>query len=210
MPITIIIADDHPIFRKGLADTIASNSEFEIVGQANNGNEALKLIITLKPDIALLDINMPELTGLDVAAKALANSTTTKFIILTLHKEVNYYLKALQIGVMGYVLKDDAIASIKACIEAVAKGEAFISKEFKNVNEANEKSPIEKYKLTATELIILKLVAQGKSSNEISDVLFISPKTIDNHRSNITKKIGLEGKNALVKFTLQNKEWFLD
>jgi DNA-binding NarL/FixJ family response regulator len=208
MAITIIIADDHPIFRKGLAETIATNPLFTIIGQASNGNEALKLIIDLKPNIAILDINMPELSGLDVASKALANNVSTKFIILTLHREASYFLSAQQIGVMGYVLKDDAIGNIEHCIEAVSQNKTFISAEFNAVIENPEKKALDAYQLTATEELILKLVAQGKSSNEIADVLFLSPKTIDNHRSNITKKIGLEGKNALVKFTLQHKDWF--
>ncbi len=208
MAITIIIADDHPIFRKGLAETIAANPLFTIVGQANNGNEALKLITSLKPTIAVLDINMPELSGLDVASKAIANNVSTKFIILTLHKEASYFLRAQQIGVMGYVLKDDAIGNIEQCIEVVSQNKTFISAEFSTVISNPEKNALDAYQFTATEAIILKLVAQGKSSNEIADVLFISPKTIDNHRSNITKKIGLEGKNALVKFTLQHKDWF--
>lgn len=203
---TIIIADDHPIFRKGLVEVIKSISTFEIVGEATTGSEALNLIKTKHPDIALVDINMPVLTGLDVARQILASKNKTNFIILTLHKEKHYFEEAKAIGVCGYLLKENAIDEIETCLLNVAQNKKYISQEIQSYFTETEKISILKLNLTATEKVILKLVAEGKSSIQIAEMLFLSPKTIDNHRSNIGKKVGVEGKNGLMKYALNNKD----
>jgi len=204
---TVIVADDHPIFRKGLIDILSSIEVLEIVAEVADGLAAYQLILSKRPDIAILDIEMPGLSGLDVCNKVLKEKSDTKFILLTMHREKDFFNNAMEIGVMGYLLKDNAITELMVCIEKVLKGEKFVSPGIENLlvtqNKVSEMPGLKM--LTATEKIILKLISESKTSPEIAALLFVSPNTIDNHRSNIVKKLRLEGKNSLLKFAIQSK-----
>lgn len=202
-----IIADDHPIFRKGLVDILSGMQQIEIVAEVANGMDAYHHIISKRPDLAILDLEMPGLTGMDVCEKILNEKSETKFIILTMHREKAYFTAAMKLGVKGYILKDHAIDELITGVEKVIRGEIFVSPgiEALLIDSGGREVPgIEK--LTATEKIILKLVADSKTSTEIAELLFVSPNTVDNHRANIVKKLGIEGKNSLLKFALQYKD----
>lgn len=215
MTTKIIIADDHPIFRNGVKDILKNVPNMQILGEASNGLEAYHLILSSHPDIAILDLEMPILNGLDVCEKVINEKHNTKFIILTMHKERHYFLEAMKCGVYGYLLKDYAITELVNCIEVVNKNEKYISKEIENYLVEHNSSNLQSeeqisllMQLTPTEKVILKLISKGKSSLEIAELLFISPNTVDNHRANITKKLKLEGKNSLLKFAIEWKaQW---
>jgi DNA-binding NarL/FixJ family response regulator len=206
MKYTAIVADDHPIFRKGLVEILAGISELEIVAELSDGLQAYQSIIAKRPDLAILDIEMPGLSGLDICRKVMSEKSETKFIVLTMHRDKNFFRDAMSIGVMGYLLKDHAISELIKCVEKVLKGERCVSPGIENLLELTEQNTIpELVSLTATEKIILKLIAETKTSAEIAQLLFVSPNTVDNHRSNIVKKLGIEGKNSLLKFAIRHK-----
>ncbi|RJQ60701.1 MAG: DNA-binding response regulator [Stygiobacter sp.] len=209
--IKVIIADDHPIFRKGLVDIIELEKDIEILGQAANGEEAVNLIKRVSPDIAVLDINMPITTGFDTVRELRKSNSLVKVIFLTMHNEHEIFKRAMELNVSGYLLKDSAAEDIIDCIHAVAKEDFYFSPALSNYFVTNqrgifgtlENTGIEK--LTSTEKTILRLIANGKTSQEIADQLFVSRKTIDNHRVNICAKLDLHGVNVLMKYAIQNK-----
>ncbi|MDF2437790.1 MAG: DNA-binding response regulator [Bacteroidota bacterium] len=210
MKFTAIVADDHPIFRKGLVEILSEMKDLEILAEVSNGIDAYQSIIAKRPDVAILDIEMPGLSGLDVCNKVLSEKSETKFIVLTMHRDKNFFNDAMKIGVLGYILKDNAITDMLLCVESVLKGNKYVTpeiEEFLTLTEKENDFP-QLEKLTATEKIILKLIAESKTSPEIAALLFVSPNTIDNHRSNIVKKLGLEGKNSLLKFAITSKGLF--
>ena len=206
--LNILVADDHPLFRGGVIDAVSKIPNIRVVAHAENGMKAYQEIIALRPDIAILDIEMPILSGLDVAKKVLGEKHQTRIILLTMHKTKSFFQDAMQSGVQGYLLKDNAIEELLECIASVEQGNFFVSPQFKgflnNQQEAqSEEIQMVKALLTPTEKVILKLISEGKTSAEIAELLFVSPNTVDNHRSNITKKLKLEGKNSLLKFSIR-------
>jgi DNA-binding NarL/FixJ family response regulator len=207
MKYTAIVADDHPIFRKGLIEILSEVSDLEIVAELSDGLQAYQSIIAKRPDLAILDIEMPGLTGLDICRKVMSEKSETKFIVLTMHRDKNFFNDAMSIGVMGYLLKDHAISELIKCVHTVLKGERFVNPGIENLLLFTEQKDLpELALLTATEKVIMKLIAETKTSAEIAQLLFVSPNTVDNHRSNIVKKLGLEGKNSLLKFAIQHKD----
>lgn len=209
----ILIADDHPILRAGIREIIGSIKDAELVAEAVDGLDAYRKIISLIPDIAILDLEMPHLTGLEVCKKVMSEKHYTRFIILTMHKDKRFFEDAMASGVLGYLLKDTAIDDLVRCISSVAVGSQYVSPmihSYLTSHQARQMMPPDVMAmyttLTPTEKVILKLVAQSKTSSEIADSIFISPNTVDNHRTNIARKLKLEGKNSLMKFALQYKE----
>jgi DNA-binding NarL/FixJ family response regulator len=207
MKYTAVVADDHPIFRKGLVNILQEMDDVEIVAEVSDGLEAYRKIIAKRPHVAILDIEMPGLTGLEVCKKVLSEKSDTKFVVLTMHKDKDFFNDAMNIGVSGYLLKDNAITELILCVEKVLAGGQFVSPGIEKLlvlkDKAQEVPGMDK--LTATEKIILKLIAENKTSADIAQLLFISANTVDVHRSNIVKKLGIEGKNSLLKFAIQNK-----
>ena len=208
--IRILIADDHPIFRSGVKDVLSKENDFEIVAEAENGMKAYQHIISLLPDVAILDLEMPILNGLDVAKKVLAEKHQTEFIVLTMHKSKQFFIDAMQIGVKGYLLKDNAINDLVDCVKRVAAGNECVSEQLKylltetSIHQSAEKEKVNRL-LTPTEKMILKLIGEGKASAEIAVLLIVSPNTIENHRANMSKKLMLEGRNSLLKFAMNLK-----
>jgi DNA-binding NarL/FixJ family response regulator len=210
--IRIIIADDHPIFRRGLRSVIEGDASLNVIDEADDGNSALEKIATLKPDIVVLDVNMPDLTGFEVVRRAQQQRLQAQIIFLTMHKDEEMFNTAMDLGVKGYVLKDSAVTEVVGAIKAVAAGKPFISpmlSEFllsrsSRANALSEKNPSIK-DLTPTEKRILKMVAEYKTSKEIADVLCIHSRTVDNHRTNICQKLDLRGSHSLLKFALEHK-----
>jgi len=210
--IPLIIADDHPLLRHGLRKVIENDPRLKVLAEANDGAEALRLIETLKPAVAVLDIHMPEMTGFEVAEAAREKRLATRIIILTMYKDEEMFNAAMNIGVQGYVLKDSALAEIVACIKSVAAGQTYISATLSgfllNRRQRSERLQAQTpglNDLTPTERRILKLIAAYKSSKEIADELHIHYRTVGNHRTNISQKLGLHGTHALVKFALEHK-----
>lgn len=206
VPTRILVADDHPLMLQAVCRLIEAIPSLEIVQTAQNGAEALHHIASLKPDIAILDIDMPLMDGLEVVKAARQSKVDTRFIILTFHKEPAMLRKAMELEVMGYLLKEDSSVEITECIENVRHGKQYISKAIQESYQEGKPSLLES--LTDTELKVVKLIGKGMSSQDIADLLFVSQKTIENHRSNICHKLQLDGKhNSLVKWALENRDF---
>jgi DNA-binding NarL/FixJ family response regulator len=209
MKTSIVIADDHPLMLRGLSDFIESKG-YTILGRAEDGQAAYNLIIKHKPDIAILDIRMPYLTGLDVAEHCQKNDLETKIILITFDNEEQLFDKAKAFNVYGYILKEFAIEEIEHCIEHVTRGEPYFSEEIASYLNSKIKytnSGLTEL-LTKTEMKVAQFLADSKTNAEIADILNSSIRTIEKHRSNIVKKLKLEkSHNALVLWANMNKEF---
>jgi DNA-binding NarL/FixJ family response regulator len=208
--IRILIADDHPIFRKGLVNLIEATPGMEVVAEAENGEQLLRLIDLYQPHVVVLDVNMPKIDGLTAATKIRFSYPDVKLVMLTMRNEEDVFNEAMDIGVNGYILKENAVEDVINSIEAVAAGQTYLSPAVSGLlvqrsYQMQKKLPEFVHALTDTELRIFKLVGQSKTSKEISEQLFISIKTVENHRTNICKKLNLKGKNSLLKFALEHK-----
>ncbi|RXJ45614.1 response regulator [Gelidibacter gilvus] len=204
---TIVIAEDHPIMLKGLKQEL-EQAGYQIIGTAENGMEAVGTITDLNPDIALLDIEMPLLNGFEVMAKCIdILNLKTRFIVMTYHKQKNFVLQAKNLGVHGYLLKEDSIEEIENCIATVLNGTVYYSKSLGTDLEANAESELKKLTLlTPSERKIIQLIAQDKNSTEISDMLCVSPRTIQKHRTNIIEKLNLDpAADNLIKWAKEFK-----
>jgi len=205
---SIFIADDHPLLLKGLEELLLEK-KFNVIGKATNGQSALNFIVKEQPDIAILDVEMPLKTDIEIAKACKKNNLKTKIILITLHKEINLYLMAKKIGVFGYLLKEFAIEEIGNCIESVSNNIPYFSKELKNHIGFTEESGTILKKLTMSEKRILKLISQHKKNKEIGNILFISPRTIEKHRSKIILKLDLSrDTGSLLTWVLKNKHLF--
>lgn len=211
---TLLIADDHPIFRKGLMDLLQNSFPKVKIIECHNGAEAINGILKQKPDIAILDINMPEANGLDVCKHVIKEQSTTKIIILTMYQEKEMIKNAMLSGAMGYILKDNAVDEIMDCVNTVAEGETYIGTAMLpyhtelSIEDKKKQQLVEGLKtLSQAELKTLKLVSQNKTSKEISELLFLSEKTVENYRSRICQKLELPPRNnSLVIWISENKE----
>jgi len=208
-----MIVDDHPLFRQGLRQAISGDSRFEVVGEADNGQTALKRISELQPEVAVLDLNLPGLNGLDVAAELRARKLKVSVVILTMLKDEQTFNKALNLGIHGYVLKENAAEEILNCIAAVSRNEAYVSPSLTDflLRRRSRVESLASHKpglddLTIAEKRILKRVASGKTNKEIAAELFISPRTVESHRANICEKLELAGANRLLQFALENRD----
>jgi two-component system, NarL family, response regulator DegU len=207
--IRILIADDYPLNLAGLRQIIQKDSSLEIVAEAEEGQTALALAQQMKPDIAILDIEMPKLSGLAVARALQEKEPATKTIILTVSREEKNFDAALDAGAKGYVLKDCRTTDLIDCIKEVAKGNHYLSpavsdylvRRKRPTNEFVEK----RSELTRTERRILKLIAEGHSSHEIAGILCVAYSTIETHRHNICTKLDIHTHNGLLKFALLHK-----
>lgn len=212
-PVSIVIADDHPLLRKGLREALESDPDFRVVHEADNGRDILDAIERLRPDIAVLDIEMPKLDGFGVVEELNAKGLDTAVIFLTMYKEEMVFNKALDLGVWGYVLKENAVIDLIDCIRHVLEGKHFISSSISDFlirrrkrGNAPTGSPLDA--LTKSERRVLWLIAQLKTSKQIADELYVSVKTVNNHRTNIAAKLGVRGTHALLKFVSTNKKLF--
>lgn len=210
--ITIVIADDHPVFRQGLRQIIEAKNGLSVIGEAADGEAALAATRQLQPHVAVLDINMPKLRGFDVARELRREGSQTQIIFLTMYDDERMFNEALNTGALGYLLKDSAISDIVESIRAVAAGRHFITPSISGylVNRSSRSQSLQDKRpsltdLTPAEMRILKLIAENHSSKEIAEQLFISYRTVENHRANICQKLGLHGSNALVRFALEHK-----
>ncbi|MBC7798425.1 MAG: response regulator transcription factor [Pyrinomonadaceae bacterium] len=214
--IKLLIADDHPVFLKGLSQIIREDSRFKIVAEAHDGLTAFQKIKEFSPDIVILDVSMPKMNGFELARKIQTETTKPELIFLTAYKDGEMFNEAFDLGAKGYVLKSSALDDIISCIETVAAGDYCISPVLTKllVKRRTNAETLDKDKpgikgLTPAELKIVKLIAESKSSKEIAGELFVSYRTIENHRSNICAKLDLHGSNSLMKFALENKSKLL-
>lgn len=210
--IKIVMADDHPIVRQGLKQMIETDSQLRIVAEAGDGESALALIEKHQPDVAVLDVDMPKMDGFAVVRELRNRKIEVAIIFLTMHGEEEVFQAALDLGVKGYVLKDSAVTDIVASIKSVAENRPFFSSSLSALL-LNRRRRVEEFatenqglnQLTPTERRILKLVADEKTSREIGEQLYISHRTVETHRTNISRKLNLQGSLALVKFAVANK-----
>ena len=208
--IRILIADDHTIFRQGLKMLLEQENDLEVVGEAGDGAETIKLAKKLKPDIALLDIAMPKMDGMGVAKKLKKILPQLKVIVLTSYADDQFLFEFLKLGVSGFVLKDSASQELIYSIRKTKEGMAFLDPSVsKKVMEkftqvtGGKKDFINYGKLSDREKEVLQLVAEGKSTKEVAGKLYISPKTVENHRANIMKKLDIHDRMGLTKYALR-------
>ena len=214
--ITIILADDHPIVRKGLREVIEEDQRLRVVSEANNGREAVEAIEKFSPQVTILDIDMPVMNGFETAREIKRRKLKTEIIFLTMHRDEDLFNEAIDLGAKGFVLKDSALIDIIECVKAVAASEHYASHALTKflINRSRralgltERQPTVN-DLTPTERRILKLIAENMTSKEIGEEIFISPRTVEKHRQNICQKLNLQGSHSLFKFAVQHKSELL-
>jgi len=206
--ITVLLADDHPIVRQGLRHLLDGDPEFRVVGEAGDGVEALHLIETLKPDVLVVDMMMPGLNGLEVLRQFKKLSPSTRAIVLSMQSANAYVVEALNLGAEGYVLKDTGPSELANAIHTVVQGNRYLSEKLierlESTGRKADDAPLDAYQtLTTREREILQLTAQGKSSTEIGEILVISSRTVEAHRSKIMKKLALHSMADLIRYAIK-------
>ena len=208
MAIKIMIADDHSMIREGLKNLLELDGDIQVIAEAVDGEDCLNKLQVVKPDVLLLDINMPKKNGLEVLKSLKSKKSKLKVLVLTVHNEIEYLMKAVDIGVNGYVLKDSESADLKKAIFTVAEGESYIQPSLipaLNAKMIETNKDAEKIKsLTKRELDVLKLLAVGMYNKEVGKRLEISERTVKNHVSNIFKKLGVTDRTQAAVFAIRN------
>ena len=209
---TVLIADDHPIFRRGLYDVIASDPRLELAGEVDNGEAAWQIIHARRPAVAVLDIHMPRRSGLQVARELWAERWPVALIILTMDKEAGLLQAALDLGVRGYLLKEDAATELLSAIHLVAAGQRYVCPALADLPRQRRAGEEELrtqvpglVRLTPSERRILKLIAADHTSKEIAAALGCSQRTVETHRQNICYKLELTGTHSLLRFAFDHK-----
>lgn len=205
----ILIIDDHPLFREGIKTIISRDSRFDVIDEAGTGREGLEKCCALKPDVVLVDISLPDESGMEVARKLRHQLPQTRIMILSMHSKIDYIVEAFQSGATGYVVKESAADRLAQALEAVAAGEYFLDSSISHEVVAKlMKSPVKEAKvsdsgygkLTAREQEIMRMLAEGASKADIADRLCISIKTVENHRTNIMRKLDIHSAMELVRY----------
>ena len=208
MAIKIMIADDHSMIREGLKNLLELDGDIQVIAEAVDGEDCLNKLQVVKPDVLLLDINMPKKNGLEVLKSLKSKKSKLKVLVLTVHNEIEYLMKAVDIGVNGYVLKDSESAELKKAIFTVAEGESYIQPSLipaLNAKMIETNKDAEKIKsLTKRELDVLKLLTVGMYNKEVGKRLEISERTVKNHVSNIFKKLGVTDRTQAAVFAIRN------
>jgi len=206
--ISVLLADDHAVVRDGLRALLEAQTDIEVVGDAANGREVLRLAQQLHPDVVVMDIAMPELNGVEATQQMHDAYPSTQVLILSMHSTTEHIFRALQAGARGYLLKDSAGAEVADAVRVVHAGRRYLSQKIAAtviddyIAERHRASPLES--LSSRERQILQLVAEGKSSAEIAAILFLSPKTVDTYRSRLMHKLDIGDLPSLVKFAIQH------
>jgi len=211
--IRVVIVDDHPLFRQGLRQVIEADPRFQLLAEAEDGKTAQRLVLQHQPDLVVLDVNLPDMTGLEVAERLRAARANARFVVLTMLKDEQAFNKAMNIGIDGYVLKENAGSEIVNCLIAVAAGNAYVSPSLTGflLRRRGRAEALAVHRpgltdLTTAEKRILKRIAEKKTSREIAAELHVSPRTVETHRTNICTKLSLKGSNSLLQFAIENRE----
>lgn len=206
---TILIVDDHPLFREGLKSLIARNQRFEVIGEAGNGGEGLRLAKALKPDLVVADISLPDQSGIDLTRSIRSLLPATRVMVVSMYSKIDYITEAFRAGATGYVVKESATDRLVQGLEAVSKGEYFLDaslshkvvKKLMEFPEKEAKITDARYEaLTPREQQVMRLLAEGLSTRQVAEKLFISPKTVENHRANIMSKLDLHSTIEMVRY----------
>lgn len=210
--VRIVIADDHPVLRKGLRQVIEGDHKLKVVAEADDGEAALARVQELMPDIAVLDVDMPKLDGFGVAREIQKRKIPVHIVFLTIHGEEDLFHAAMDLGAKGYILKESALTEITHGLRVVANGQHYVTASLtayllhrRGRAEALSQSHPALNDLTETERRVLRSIADYRSSKDIAAELFLHYRTVENHRTNICRKLGLHGSNALLKFALEHK-----
>jgi DNA-binding NarL/FixJ family response regulator len=202
----ILIADDHAMVRDGVKNLIQQNKDLAVIGEARSGNEALELYERLQPDLLILDISMPDMNGMEVSRTILAKNPNANIVILSMYDDEDYISRCLEYGVKGYVVKNESGSELDYAIKSVLQGKNYFSRQAQDVifkkysqNVTRKKPAEENINLTKREIEIIKLIADGLTSQQMADRLFISPRTVETHRANLMKKVGVKNAIELVK-----------
>jgi DNA-binding NarL/FixJ family response regulator len=210
--IRIAIADDHPLLRKGLRQALEADSNLKVVAEAGDGEDLISQIEISRPQIAIVDVDMPKQDGFAVAREISKRKLPIDVVFLTIHNEENIFYAAMDLGIKGYILKDSALLEVTEAIRTVAAGQFYVSRPLTGylLHRRSRSQMLLQSKpglkdLTASEQRILRMIAENKSSKEIAAELGIHYRTVENHRVNICQKLGLQGTNSLLRFALQHK-----
>ena len=204
--IRVLIADDHMVVREGIRQILCNEPDIELVGEASDGLEALELTRRMRPDVIILDIGMPGVSGLEAVGLIKETSPQTAVVVLTMHSKESMVHRMLEAGALGYVLKASPAQDVIAAVRAARRGEYFLSSKIKAevvsayVHSRKERPPIKGYDLLSErEQQIFRLAAEGNTTNQIAELLSVSPKTVEKHRTNLMRKLGLKDRLELVK-----------
>ena len=208
----ILLVDDHPLFRAGLKSLLVDNPSFQIIGEAGDGEEAIRLTKTLKPDLLLLDISLPDKSGIEITREIKDLFPEILIMIVSMHSKIDFITESFRAGALGYVIKESAAERLVQGLETVARGEYFLDSSLshkvveKILGLPTKEALItdEKYaSLTPREEQVLRLLAEGHSAKEVGGKLFISPKTVENHRANIMDKLDLHSTLELIRYAVR-------
>jgi DNA-binding NarL/FixJ family response regulator len=202
----ILIADDHAMVRDGVKNLIQQNKELIVIGEARSGNETLELYDKLQPDLLIMDISMPDMNGMEVSRAILARNPNANIVILSMYDDEDYISRCLEYGVKGYVVKNESGSELDYAIKSVLQGKNYFSRQAQDVifkkysqNVSKKKTKEDTINLTKREIEIIKLIADGLTSQQMADRLFISPRTVETHRANVMKKLTVKNAIELVK-----------
>jgi DNA-binding NarL/FixJ family response regulator len=204
--IRVLLADDHAIVRQGLKLILAAQPDFEVVGEAANGREAADLADKLKPDIVLMDVQMPELNGIEATRRMVTANSRIKVLVLSMHKEALYVREVLKAGARGYILKDAIDTELLSAMRSVARGDGYISPAVSGalLSDYRQQSSNPLDTLSTREREVLQLIAEGKTNKEVATKLNLSVYTVDSHRGKIMEKLNLHSAGELVRFAIKN------
>ncbi|MDD9937408.1 MAG: response regulator transcription factor [Myxococcales bacterium] len=205
MPLRVLIADDHPIFSAGVRQLLEQEPRYEVVSRHSDGNSVFERLREGDIDIAVLDISMPGMEGLEVVAAARTEGLSLRFIILTMYDDRAYLDRAKELGVEGYVLKDSATEDFVEAIDTVANGGRFVSPAMEHSRRGDGVDAVDVRSLTDAERTVLRELGENLTSKQIAERLNLSFRTVQNHRANICSKLGLRGANRLLEFALANR-----
>ncbi|MGK0484498.1 MAG: DNA-binding NarL/FixJ family response regulator [Myxococcota bacterium] len=205
---TIVVADDHKIVREGLVKLLEGRADFSVIGEAADGEEAVKMVLEKKPDIVIMDIWMPRLSGIDATRRIVKRGSPTKVLVLSMHESRTYVEEVLRAGASGYIVKNSASSDLLQAIDAVQGGASYLSPAITQqvvdaIARPGDSSPSGVAMLTDREREVLQLIAEGLSSKEIAGMLGVSLKTIDSHRSNLMQKLDIHKVSGLVRFAIR-------
>ena len=208
--IQVLLAEDHTIVRQGLRSILDGREGIQVVGEAKDGREAVEKAQQLQPDIVLMDLSMPLLSGLEATRQIKSQCPQIKVLVLTMHADEEYVFQILQAGASGYLLKQSAVGELVTAIQVVYEGNSYLSPAISRkivdgyVRQGREQGKVDPYEqLTDREREVLHLIAEGRSTQEIADLLFISPKTVRGHRSSLTEKLGLHSNAELTRYAIR-------